>query len=83
MKLHEKEMRVVYAETLNELIDENNNVLCLEADLSKATGTNPAVINAHPDNFINVGVAEANMIGLAAGLHRAGQGRRDLEIVFS
>ncbi len=73
MKLHEQEMRAVYAQTLNELIDENPNVMCLEADLSKATGTNPAVINAHPDNFVNAGVAEANMIGLGAGLASEGK----------
>ena len=66
--LHEMEMRAVYAATLNELMDENPNVMCLEADLSKASGTNPAVVEAHPDNFVNSGVAEANMIGIGAGL---------------
>lgn len=73
MKLHEKEMRAVYAETLNALIEENNNVMCLEADLSKASGTNPAVLKAHPDNFVNAGVAEANMIGIGAGLAADGK----------
>lgn len=73
MSLHEKEMRAVYAETLNELMEDNPNVMCLEADLSKASGTNPAVFNAHPDNFVNVGVAEANMIGIGAGLAREGK----------
>ncbi len=73
MKLHEKEMRAVYAETLNELIEKDNNVMCLEADLSKATGTNPTVMNAHPNNFVNAGVAEANMIGIGAGLASDGK----------
>ncbi len=73
MPLHEKEMRAVYGETLNELMDENPNVLCLEADLSKASGTNPRVAEKHPDNFINVGVAEANMIGIGAGLSTEGK----------
>ena len=73
MKLHEKEMRAVYAETLNELMEKNSNVMCLEADLSKASGTNPAVVNAHPDNFVNVGVAEANMIGIGAGMASDGK----------
>ena len=73
MKLHEKEMRIVYAETLNELIEKDNNVMCLEADLSKASGTNPAVISAHPNNFVNAGVAEANMIGIGAGLAADGK----------
>lgn len=71
--LHEQEMRHVYAQTLNVLMDENPNVMCLEADLSKASGTNPMVSEAHPENFVNVGVAEANMIGLAAGLASEGK----------
>ncbi len=73
MKLHEKEMRAVYAETLNELIEANPNVMCLEADLSKASGTNPAVLSKHPSNFVNAGVAEANMIGIGAGLAADGK----------
>ena len=71
--LHEQEMRSVYAQVLNELIAKNRNVYCLEADLGKATGTIPAVMKASPDNFINVGVAEANMIGVAAGLATEGK----------
>lgn len=66
--LHEMEMRAVYAATLNELIAENPNVMCLEADLGKASGTNPAVVEKNPKNFVNTGVAEANMIGVSAGL---------------
>lgn len=73
MELHEQEMRAVYGATLNALMDENPNVLCLEADLSKASGTNPSVAEAHPDQFVNCGVAEANMIGIAAGLAREGK----------
>lgn len=70
---HDMEMRFVYGETLNELIDENPNVICLEADLSKASGTNPTLPSRHPANFLNVGVAEANMIGIAAGLASEGK----------
>ncbi len=73
MALHDMEMRHVYARTLNELMEENPNVVCVEADLSKASGTNPIVLEAHPENFINVGVAEANMIGVAAGLAAEGK----------
>ena len=67
-ELHEMEMRAVYAATLNELMDENPNVMCLESDLGKASGTNPAVLEKNPENFVNAGVAEANMIGTGAGL---------------
>jgi len=73
MALHDNEMRAVYGTTLNELMDRDRNVLCLEADLSKASGTNPRVVEAHPDNFVNAGVAEANMIGVAAGLASEGK----------
>jgi len=66
--LHELEMRSVYGQVLNELIEQNPRVFCLEADLSKASGTNPTVSEKHPGNFVNCGVAEANMIGVAAGL---------------
>ena len=65
---HEMEMRAVYGKTLNELIDADPRVMCVEADLSKASGTNPEVAEAHPERFVNAGVAEANMIGIGAGL---------------
>jgi transketolase len=73
MTHHEKEMRVVYALTMNELIERNPNVLCLEADLAKADATIPEVSGRHPHNFINCGVQEANMIGVGAGLAREGK----------
>jgi transketolase len=73
MNFEDLEMRAVYGRTLNELMDENPNVLCLEADLGKASGTNPEVAKEHPDHYINVGVAEANMIGIAAGLAAEGK----------
>ncbi len=66
--LHNMEMRAVYGAVLNELIDQNPQVMCVEADLSKATGTNPLILEKNAANFVNVGVAEANMIGVSAGL---------------
>ena len=72
MKLHEKEIRAVYADTLIELMTENEKVVCLEADLGKSSGTVPRVWEAFPDRFFDVGVAEANMIGISAGLANEG-----------
>lgn len=66
------EMREVYGRTLDELICENPNVMCLEADLGKASGTFPLIPDKHPDNFVDVGVAEANMICIGAGLASEG-----------
>ncbi len=73
MNYENMEMRFVYAETLNQLIDADKNVVCVEADLSKATGTNPVVIEKYPENFVNVGVSEANMISVGAGLANEGK----------
>jgi len=70
---HEMEMRVVYAQTLNELIERNPNIYCLEADLGKASATIPEVSQRNPRNYINSGVQEANMIGVGAGLAREGK----------
>ena len=72
MKLHEKELRAVYTDTLIELMNENDKVVCLEADLGKSSGTVPRVWDAFPDRFFDVGVAEANMIGISAGLANEG-----------
>ena len=72
MMLHEKELRAVYTDTLMELMAENSKIVCLEADLGKSSGTVPRVWEAFPDRFFDVGVAEANMIGISAGLANEG-----------
>lgn len=64
--------RNAYGEALLELGQSNPNVVVLDADLSGSTKTK-AFGKAHPDRFFNMGVAEANMIGVAAGL--ASQGK--------
>ncbi len=66
--LHELELRKVYAQTLVDLADGNPEIVVVEADLGKASGTIPTFSEAHPERFIDVGVAEANMIGIGAGL---------------
>jgi transketolase len=72
MNLHEKELRAVYTDTIIELMTENSNVVCLEADLGKSSGTVPRVGEAFPDRFFDVGVAEANMMSISAGLANEG-----------
>ncbi len=71
--LHETEMRFVYGKTLVELAAEDPRIVVLEADLGKASGTIPVYSTVHPDRFIDTGVAEANMIGIAAGLAADGK----------
>lgn len=58
--------------TLVELANEGVDVVAVEADLSKSTTTNK-LADAFPDRFFNVGIAEANMIDVAAGLSVAGK----------
>lgn len=67
-----KEMRVVYAETLIEMARTNPEILVVEADLMRATGTG-AFAQAFPDRAVNVGVAEADMVGVASGLSSMGK----------
>ncbi len=66
--LHEMQMRDVYALTLVDLADNNPDIVVIEADLGKASGTIPTFSEAHPDRFLDTGVAEANMIGIGAGM---------------
>jgi len=66
------DMRSVYAETLVELAKSDDRIVVVEADLMKATGTVPFA-QAFPNRAFNVGVAEANMAGVAAGLSSVGK----------
>ena len=64
--------RESYGETLLELGEQNNNVVVLDADLSAATKTN-LFAQKYPERFFDMGIAEANMIGTAAGLATCGK----------
>lgn len=66
------EMRAVYAQTLIELAEQDERIVLLEADLMKATGTG-VFKQRFPERAFNVGVAEANMVGIAAGLATEGK----------
>lgn len=68
----DKEMRVAYCETLMELAAENENIVVLDADLMSSMGMVP-FSKAYPERTFNVGVQEANMIGVAAGLSATGK----------
>lgn len=61
-----------YGKALVELGKENENVVVLDADLSKSTKT-AGFGEAYPERFFNAGVAEQNLIGLAAGLSTTGK----------
>jgi len=74
-----KEMRAVYAETLIELARTDDRIMVVEADLMKATGTT-AFKAVFPDRAVDAGVAEADMVGVAAGL--ASEGKRPFAATF-
>ncbi len=64
--------RAGYGETLVELVQEGLDIMAVEADLSGSTTTNK-LGKAYPDRLVNVGIAEQNMIDVAAGLALAGK----------
>ena len=59
--------RDAYGKALVELGEKNPNVLVLDADLAAATKTG-AFKKAFPERFFDTGIAEGNMMGVAAGL---------------
>ena len=64
--------REAYGKALVKLSELNKNVIVLDADLSKSTKT--ADFKAvSPERFINIGIAESNMMGVAAGLSTCGK----------
>jgi len=68
----DKEMRMAYVDTVMSLAEKNKNIVVLEADLMSCTNTG-VFKKAYPDRFFNCGIAEANMIGVAAGLSTLGK----------
>lgn len=68
----EKDTRSGFGEGLYELGQENENVVALCADLTGSLKMN-AFQDAFPERFFQVGIAEANMMGIAAGLTIGGK----------
>ena len=64
--------RESYGNTLKELGAENPNIVVLDADLAGATKTS-IFMKAFPERHIDCGIAEGNMMGVAAGLATTGK----------
>ncbi|MBU3133845.1 transketolase family protein [Clostridium gasigenes] len=64
--------REAYGKALAQLAKTNENVVVLDADLSKSTKT-ADFKEVCPERFFNMGIAEANMMGVAAGLSTCGK----------
>jgi len=66
-----KATRVAFGEALLELAATNTRIVVVNADLAKSTMTQKFA-ETYPDRAFNVGVAEANLIGMGAGLALSG-----------
>lgn len=66
-----KTFKDVLSVKIPEMLDNDPDVIYLDADLMSCIGTSKYA-KAHPDRAINVGIAESNMAGIAAGLAAAG-----------
>jgi transketolase len=69
---NEKETRAGFGDGIHELAKENDKVVVLTADLAGSFKLGP-FMKEFPERFIEVGIAEANMIGIAAGLTIGGK----------
>ncbi|MDH5696197.1 MAG: transketolase family protein [Dehalococcoidia bacterium] len=68
----EVSLREAYGQTLVQLGRENQNIVVLDADLSRSTMTQ-FFAREFPDRFFDCGIAEQNMVGIAAGLAASGK----------
>ena len=69
--MEKKAIRVAYGEAIVKLGAENDKVVVFDSDLAAATMTN-GFKKAYPDRFIDCGIAEANMVDMAAGASTMG-----------
>lgn len=69
--MEKKAVRVAYGEALVKLGQTNDKVVVLDADLAAATMTN-AFKKEYPEKFYDCGIAEANMVDMAAGMSTMG-----------
>lgn len=67
-----EEMREVFGKTLVELGSENDKVWVLDADLNTSTKT-VYFLDKYPQRFVQVGIAEQNLVGIASGLALEGK----------
>ena len=72
MKEEKKATRESYGEALLEIGRGNQNIVVLDADLSTATKTD-IFAKEFPERFFDIGIAEADMMGTAAGLSTCGK----------
>ena len=67
----EKEMRAVFAETMDDMAGSDKRVMYLDCDLMNSIGMT-GFSKKYPQQTINCGIQEANMVGVAAGMSATG-----------
>ena len=71
VKPEAREMRAVFAETLDDMAAKDSRVMYLDCDLMNSIGRTP-FSKKYPGQTVNCGIQEANMIGVAAGMSATG-----------
>lgn len=64
-------LRTLVGDVLNEVFEAHPNVYVIDSDLSTST-TSERFRQAHPDHFVETGIAEQNAMGIATGIAREG-----------
>ena len=64
-------IRAFYGQALSDIAAANPNVMAVSADLGRSSGLD-RFSKEYPDQFLNSGIAEQNMVGVSAGLARMG-----------
>ena len=64
-------MRDIFGETVAELANDDPRIVMLDGDLGSST-KGDVFERAHPDRYLQMGIAEQNMLGVAAGLASVG-----------
>ena len=67
-----KATRASFGETIVKLAEKNKDIIVIDGDLSKSTMTGEFA-KKFPDRWLNVGIAEGNMVGVGAGLALSGK----------
>lgn len=66
------DIKKVYGNTLVKLLQKYPDMMVVDADLMRLTGTNPVHDN-YPQSYVNVGIAEQDLLGIAGGLAATGR----------
>ena len=69
--MEKKALRAAYGEALCKLGEKNDKIVVLDADLASATMTN-TFMKQFPDRFFDVGIAEADLVDISAGMSTMG-----------